>query len=138
MRNTIIFSVADLPPQKDGANSMWGKASEMKRIKSLRSAAFRAMQNQPLARLWVHMELKIHAVPSDGDLDNFITGICDSLMAAHPRTPIGDGDWGDVDPGIKPSEAIVYKNDAIIKRITTERLPPGSFGKHYEVVLEFE
>ncbi len=137
MSNKVAFSVSWLPPKKDGANSMWGKPSERERIKSLRLAAYQAMQGQPLAESWVHMAVRIYAEPADGDLDNFITGICDSLMAAHPRTPINDMDWNDVDPNVKPIYPIIYKDDALVNQISAERLSPNDKGRHYEVVLEY-
>jgi len=138
MSTKISFSVPGIPPKKDGANSMWRKPSEIDRIKSLRLAAQCAMQGQSLAESSIHMELQIYADPADGDLDNFITGVCDSLMAAHPRTPINDADWNNLSPSIRPSQAIVYDDDRLVQKITVERVSPNQEGKHYIVTLEFD
>jgi len=87
MTPKITISVAGIPPKKDGANSMWRKGSEMERVIALRLAASQSMHGHSLAQSWVHMSVRVYANPTDGDLDNFITGICDSLTAAHSRTP---------------------------------------------------
>ena len=117
---------------------MWRKGSEIERVIALRLAASQSMQGYSLAQSWVHMSVRVYASPTDGDLDNFITGICDSLMAAHPRTPINEADWDHVAPSAKPSKHIVYKNDALVSKIAAERLEPDDMGKRYEIVLEFE
>src|SRR5260221_12174048 len=44
----IEFTVRDIPPKKDGANSMWSKNSEAPRIISLRKAALDAMKKAGL------------------------------------------------------------------------------------------
>jgi hypothetical protein len=134
----IEFSVSGLPPKKDGANSMWRKGSELERIKALRIAAHRAMGNYPLAQKWVHLDIKIYSHPGDGDLDNFITGICDSLMAAHPHTPWNIPDWINIDPQVQPIHPVVYKDDVLVKKISSERLAPVEGSPRYELVLDFE
>jgi hypothetical protein len=136
MSQTITFAVAFLPPKKDGAQSMWGKPSEVGRIKLLRLKAFQAMEGRSLASKWVHMNVRLYADPSDGDLDNFITGVCDGLMAARKKT--NEMDWADVPMPAKPSNHIVFSNDALVSRVTAERFPPDAGGKRYEITLEFE
>lgn len=89
----IEFRVDDIPPKKDGANSMWGKEAEVGRIISLRKKAFEEMQHQGLSgsiRSRINLEFTLF-VPSGqlesiGDLDNFIGGICDGLQKANART----------------------------------------------------
>jgi hypothetical protein len=44
----ISITVNELPPKKDGANSMWRKGSELARLKALRKVAIEAMRGQPL------------------------------------------------------------------------------------------
>jgi len=79
MPKKINITVLGLPPKKDGANSMWRKGSEMERVVALRLAASQSMQDYSLAQTWVHLYVRVYASPTDGDLDNFITGICDGL-----------------------------------------------------------
>lgn len=134
----IRISVMGLPPKKDGANSMWRKKSEINRLKDLRNAANQAMGTNTLARHSIGLNIELHALPGDGDLDNFITGICDSLMAVHPRTPWNDTDWSDVDHLIKPDRPIVYENDALVTAIHAERFTPEDGVRRYEIVLDIE
>ncbi|MDQ0340529.1 hypothetical protein J2S00_003353 [Caldalkalibacillus uzonensis] len=88
----LEFVVEDIPPKKDGANSMWKKEIEAHRIISLRTRAFEAMQRVGFDCCFkghIHLSLFIYLPPDKiervGDLDNFITGICDGIQAAHPR-----------------------------------------------------
>ncbi len=79
----------DLPPKKDGANSMWGKDGEVQRLVKLRLAAQAVLGDQaPLGRS-ISLTIEIHIgsanTPATGDLDNFIAGICDGLMLAGGR-----------------------------------------------------
>lgn len=91
----IKFHVKGKPPKKDGANSMWGKKSEAKNIVNLRNAASEAKENSELVEplnSHVSLNLNIYAPEIElermGDLDNFITGVCDGLQAADPRANI--------------------------------------------------
>ena len=78
----------------------------------------------------------MHANVAAGDLDNFITGVCDGLMAAHPRTPIRDEDWLDVLSGIHPRRAVAFEDDSCVCRIVAERIP-SSAEPHYEIELSW-
>jgi len=87
------FQVKGLPPKKDGAQSMWGKPSEAKRLVALRQAAFQALKEQLPLQSNIKLTLNIHLPVNNrsiGDLDTFVTGLCDGLMA----TPYG----GKLDP----------------------------------------
>ncbi len=83
----IEFTVQDIPPKKDGANSMWKKPAEALRIVSLRKEALRAMREANISdcfRSFVRLEITLFApkskMESIGDLDNFITGVCDGVQ----------------------------------------------------------
>jgi len=91
--NSLSFTVKGLPPKKDWANSMWNKGVEQPRLKALRVAAVEAMAGRPPLDGSLILRLVVHALPEEGDLDNFITGVCDGLMAAQRNTPIKDEDW---------------------------------------------
>ncbi len=82
------------------------------------------------------MVLSVHADPAAGDLDNFITGVCDGLMAAHANTPCADVDWSDVRSEIHPRNPVAFRDDACICSIRAERLPPAG-GTYYEVELSW-
>ena len=130
---TLNFSVEGLPPKKDGANSMWRKGSEFDRLKALRLAASQAMSGRPPFSGLIQLKVTIHADPRSGDLDNFITGICDGLMAAHPATPINGSRWSDVPPDSRPSRAIAFTDDAAISMIQAERVPPEGKPSTYKI-----
>jgi len=130
----VRFEVEGLPPKKDGANSMWHKPTEQTRLLALRIAAKHAMGGQAPFRSPVALTIRLHALPSDGDLDNFITGICDGLMAAAQNTPACEF-WA-ARPDVDPSKRIALEDDRLVQRIAAERLSPGAAGRRYFVELE--
>ena len=132
----VKFEVHNLPPKKDGANSMWRKGAELPRLKSLRVAALKAWGNAPLLAEKAELEIFIYTDPRSGDLDNFITGICDGLTAAHPNTPIDDEAWIDIPSEAHPRNAIALSDDSIVERIVAERLQYSGFGPWYEVHIK--
>jgi hypothetical protein len=99
------FTVKGLPPKKDGANSMWGKDLEADRLIKLRIAAAMAFGDDPPLRDSINLEVSVN-IPQNGrtigDLDNFITGICDGLMACDQRSKLSplfnNPEYGDVHP----------------------------------------
>ncbi len=104
------FSVSGLPPKKDGAQSMWGKPLEAQRLVELRSATLKALHGESPLTNNIKITLKIHVeVKNDratGDLDTFVTGICDGLMAAYPGGKL-DPIWDDAKlKHIYPSKTI--------------------------------
>jgi hypothetical protein len=130
----VTFTVEGVPPKKDGANSMWRKPSEIARLKNLRLAASRACAGEKTCSP-ISLTVRVFAAVSAGDLDNFVTGVCDGLMAAHPNTPIIQTDWSDVPPAIHPANAIVYDDDSCVFRIIAERLECPPEGPRYEIEL---
>ena len=136
MRETV--SVPGVPPKKDGANSMWGKPAEVPRLKALR-AAVRAKVTSPIAgSKRVTLRLRVLADSSAGDLDNFITGICDGLMAADPRARIDPEQWLDVPVEIRPDRPIAFVDDGIVAVIEAERLAlEDTAGERYDLELEW-
>src|SRR5262245_3300315 len=91
-RNVVIeFDVPDtVPPRKDGATSMWAKPSEVERLIALRARA-KEKTSQPLddsIQLSVELHLPDSQTRAAGDLDNYVTGICDGLMEAAPGSAV--------------------------------------------------
>jgi len=129
------FVVQGLPPKKDGANSMWRKPTEVQRLKALRQAARQAMPDGAMRNTPLRLQLCIHASMRDGDLDNFVTGVCDGLMAAHQNSPVTIADWQDVPDTIHPQHAIAFHDDAWIMQIVAARVVPQSAERFYEVQL---
>jgi len=135
------FQVKGLPPKKDGAQSMWGKPSEAKRLVALRQAAFQALKEQLPLQSNIKLTLNIHLPVNNrsiGDLDTFVTGLCDGLMA----TPYG----GKLDPiwdnkelkNIHPTNTIAIHDDSQVVSIQAEKIFGGGSQQWYEVVLEGE
>ncbi len=133
----ISFDVQGLPPKKDGATSMWNKQAELPRLRDLRAAAARAMNGQPACTAHLCLRLRVYAYESAGDLDNFITGICDGLMPAHLNTPIDPSMWKELPEAAQPHKAIAFYDDACVTRIEAERARPDAKGHHYQVELEW-
>lgn len=136
MKNrTISFTVSGLPPKKDGAKSMWLKSAERPRIMALRKAAVEAMHNQPPFTSPLHLKICIYANSLAGGLDNFITGICDGLMAAHERTPIDYNLWETVPEAARPNHPIAFLDDQHVTKIEAERFRLDSATPYYQVEL---
>lgn len=115
---------------------MWRKRCELARLKALRQAAYDALKGTLITADRVAMVLSVYADASAGDLDNFITGVCDGLMAAHANTRCADADWSDARPEIHPRNPVAFRDDACVHSIRAERLPPVG-GPHYDVELSW-
>lgn len=133
----IAFSVTGVPPKKDGANSMWRKGPEVVRLKTLRAAALEALGSRDIPVGSVRLTLTLWADRRAGDLDNFITGIYDGLMAAHAGTPIDDSLWADVPAGAQPGRQVALQDDSWVSSITAERFASDLTGQRYEVTIEW-
>ena len=133
----VRFDVEGVPPKKDGASSMWSKRSELQRLRNLRRAAGTAMSRPIPITARATLRLKIYAAIRAGDLDNFITGVCDGLMAAHPRTPPAIA-WQDLPREIWPDKAVGLVDDSCVQRIEAERVTPGEEGPRYEIELSWD
>jgi hypothetical protein len=146
----IEFTVQDIPPKKDGANSMWLKNSEAPRILSLRKAALDAMKKAGLKACIlspVKLEVTVLAPSSQfirnsgnyiGDLDTLVAGICDGLQAAHSNTPIAHALFQNLQtPEIHPNHKLLLNDDAQVMTIVAkkERLD-NSQQTYYQIVLE--
>lgn len=120
------IEVPGLPPKKDGANSMWGKASEIPRLIALRKAVVAAFNGDPPLEKNIRLELEVHVTDGNprlfGDLDNQITGICDGLMAADPRIKSHPA-WLTADcVGIEPTTTIGIEDDSQVVEIQARRI----------------
>lgn len=133
----IRFNVEGVPPKKDGANSMWRKPAEVPRLKAFRIAACAALDGRTPPDGPVSLTVRIYAPPGAGDLDNFATGICDALMAVHPRVPVDPSLWAEPPDAAKLDRAIAFRDDSVVFRLVFERLPVPPGGPRYEVELEW-
>lgn len=131
------FSVdGTLPPKKDGASSMWNKAAVQPLVKALRCAAAEAFAGRAPYDEPVELRVAIRSTRdlagdlwqrrAGGDLDNYITGICDGLQAAHVGSTRPD-EWTDLAEAARPDHPIAFTDDSWIQRIVAEfvRGEPG-------------
>ncbi len=130
---SVEFKVQGKPPKKDGANSMWGKKSEAQNIVNLRKAAITARNELNITPFTgrVSIDLTIYAdnavIESMGDLDNFITGICDGLQAADPRANMQDLVLNEG----TPYQPVLYYSEAKVVNIQARKIPIENQGTHY-------
>ena len=134
------FTVLGLPPKKDGAKSMWGKHTEAERLVKLRNAAYEALQGYQPFRSNTKVTLKAHVGPVNdrrtGDLDTFIAGVCDGLMATNYGGRLATL-WDDFkSSGIYPTEPVAIEDDSQVVYIQAEKIVSDTDQPWYEVVLE--
>ena len=150
----IQFEVEDLedpltdtlPPKKHGRKSMWNRKTEVNRLKVLRRKALDELGSAPPFTGDIRLTLSVHVgceapVFTDagekgfGDLDNFVSGVCDGLMAAHPNVVPDPSLWPD-GSDIHPTRPLAFLDDARITEINAKKcIGPGK-RCWYEIGLE--
>jgi len=136
----IHFTVPGLPPKKHGEQSMWGLEIEARRLEALRRAAHQAMAGDSPMRANICLSLTAHVGPVNdrqtGDLDSFIAGVCDGLMAAAPGAKLDDL-WADASPrAIHPDNPIAILDDSEVISIEARKIVGDSDEPWYEIMLE--
>ncbi len=136
----ISFRVdGDFPPKKDGAKSMWDKPLEATRLVKLRRATLNALAGRQAFRRNIRIELGVYVGRTNsrsvGDLDNFVTGICDGLMAAHPLAAL-DAMWAaDSMQDIHPRYVIAISDDSEVVSISAKKLTGKSDKLWYRITV---
>jgi hypothetical protein len=147
---SIEFYVQNIPPKKDGANSMWSKDSEVPRIIVLRRAALDKMQKEGVFESFqspVRLEFTLFASRSHfsfvssnyiGDLDTFVTGICDGLQAAHGNVQSAHSSFQSLqNTAIDFKNDLLIKNDAQVVSIIAKKVPLDNQQQpYYKVIVE--
>lgn len=135
------FLVQGVPPKKDGSSSMWNKKTEVPRLISLRTAALKAFNGDPPLVTNISLTLNVY-IPvnnrSVGDLDNFITGICDGLMAhnINPNTKISSL-FSELNlKDIYPDKPIGIIDDVEIINIQARKIIGNCTSPYYVVILQ--
>jgi hypothetical protein len=116
----IQIDVPGLPPKKDGSSSMWTKSVEKPRIARLRRAVHERLASPLEGFVSLSLEIRLPAayLHSAGDLDNFVTGVCDGLMAAN-GVSWETGDYSGLDwQGVRPDQTVGFKDDSAVVSIT--------------------
>jgi len=117
---------------------MWGKKSEAQNIVNLRKAAITARNELNITPFTgrVCIELTIYAengvIESMGDLDNFITGICDGLQAADPRAKMQDL----ILKECTPSQPVLFYSDAKVFNIQARKIQIENQDTYYMVKVK--
>ena len=129
-----------LPPKKDGANSMWNKDTEAPRLVALRHQALEALGDQPPFSREIRLGVRIYVGRSNtrtsGDLDNFITGICDGLMKADQRANLHELFNTPENAAIHPLKDIAIDDDSQIIEIHVEKLIGETESQWYDVEIK--
>lgn len=134
------FKVQGKPPKKDGANSMWNKDSEIPQLIELRKQAYEVFKEEKKV-LSKNISLKVEIFLTKnsqniGDLDNFITGICDGLMKAHGNAKTEKYDQEAADE-IKSHKFNLIEDDYKITQINAKKnVSPELKSEHYIVEIE--
>ena len=127
------------PPKKDGANSMWSKPVEAPRLVALRLKALEALGRYPPFSQEIRLKASIHLGNSNaraaGDLDNFVSGICDGLMRADRRARLHQLFCKPENDAIHPWKTIAICDDSQITEIHAYKLVGESADDWYEVEL---
>ena len=140
MRNIRFRVNGELPPKKDGATSMWGKPTEARRLIALRLAAHNALGGQRPFEIDIQLTLRVHVGPQNdrrsGDLDNYVTGVCDGLMAAAPASSVNQLFREPKASIVNPSKTVAIVDDSQIVKIEAVKLAGLGGGEWYEIELE--
>lgn len=137
----IEFRVdGDLPPKKHGEQSMWGLPTESRRLVILRKAAFQALEGKPPLEKDIRLTLVVHVGAQNdrytGDLDNFVTGVCDGLMAADNRSKL-DEVWSRPELSeIHPSVQVAIVDDCNVVSIRADKVVGDTEEPWYQVIME--
>ena len=132
----VQFTVAGhLPPKKGGVSSMWNKkasGAQKKKLIVLRDAAVAKMKARgyetPLEKdIDIRLTLCVHVRrrkkgENPGDLDNFITGVCDGLTAAKTGTKPDLAFFDSSDDAHDPSKPIAIEDDSQVREICARRV----------------
>ena len=142
----IEFKVPGYPPKKHGEKSMWARSDEAPHVASLRNEAYKARLKTGCTRhlqSFVTLELRVFVprskLESAGDLDNFITGVCDGLQAADPKVlPYLHEVFQEVTAkGATPEYPLLIENDAKVVSIIARKVSLDECQSlYYEVAVE--
>lgn len=124
---SIELRVDEKPPKKIRGKSLWTADSQASLVKALRRAAYderEALKVDPFKKnISITIEVQLPASNNDpkrqekfwGDLDNLVSGVCESLQKAHPRYKFISDD----PTGGKP---VIYDDDSQIDSIHATKI----------------
>jgi hypothetical protein len=119
---------------------MWGRQSQTARLVQLRQAALVAMIDmhpfQQPVRLTLIVYVGTRHTRRKGDLDAYIAGVCDGLMAATPTTRLAALWSNDTLSAIHPHRPIAILDDFQIVSIRADKIVGSTTAPWYAVVVE--
>lgn len=136
----LTFKVQGKPPKKDGSSSMWGKKSEISNLVNLRNSAYEAnkINEYKLFEGKLSIDLTIFSnqkqIESMGDLDNFVTGICDGLQSADPRANMSEEIIQK--SLISPKKPLLFYSDAKVYEIVARKVSIQEENGFYELTVK--
>jgi hypothetical protein len=135
-RRVEFFVDGYRPPRKRDAKSLWAHKKEAPLVKILRIEAAKACSqaNIDYFESKIHLELVIFtpSVEGVGDLDSFISGICDGLQAADQNVQQFHESILD-DDKINPRKSILVGNDRTVVSIKATKEQRDKIG--YKVIV---
>ena len=121
---------------------MWGQPTEAGRLIALRKKALEALGSQQTFTQEIRLTIRVHVGHrndrSSGDLDNFVTGVCDGLMAADKRASVHPSFGESENSTVHPSKTIAILDDSQVIEIHAEKLAGLGGDCWYEIELEGE
>jgi hypothetical protein len=102
---------------------MWGKPEHFSRLVALRQAFARELGTDLPLRTDIRLSVRVHVGAANtkqtGDLDNFVTGICDGLQSGRGKW----AQWEHVDyASVHPDKAIAIADDYAVIAIDAEKI----------------
>jgi hypothetical protein len=139
----IKFHVEGLPPKKNGANSMWGNEQESERLVKLRKKALAKMVGYDIMKRNIHLTIEVCVGTKNdrsvGDLDTFVTGVCDGLMKATPQCKFCKKVWeAPENQDVRPELPIAIDDDSQVIGIQAAKITDAAGRQFYEVTLDGE
>lgn len=146
----ISFPVPGRPPRQKQGYSMWSRSlNEAPLVVKLRLSALEAMEKEGLSdcfHSFISLKLTLFVprsqLESIGDLDTFVTGVCDGLQAADNSSRLILHSIF-LDPQYKeisPNRPLLIEDDSRVISIVAKKMPLGEDQKdqevHYEVIVE--
>ena len=140
---SIEIRVSGMPPKKRTDTSLWNNGPEVPRVIALRRAARAAFGGRGPFKSHIRLRLSIFLNSTDffssqvGDLDNFISGVCDALQAASPQAGIHEQFSFAENEDIAPSIAIAIENDVAVVSIVADKFLANEQDQaHYNIIIE--
>jgi Holliday junction resolvase RusA-like endonuclease len=137
----VVFRVAGKPPKKIRGKSLWTADSQASLVRELRKAAYIERENlkiEPLKNeVLLQIEVQLPTLNNNpmrqelfwGDLDNIVSGICESLQKANTRYKFISDDSANGKP-------ILYDDDSQIVSINAIKTVSDSEPASYRVIIE--